>query len=615
MPPRIMHPRADPGRCGSQVTTCALRSTARRAEHDPTAMETPMPRSTKTPRTRPALTRSGAEHCDRGGLLGGRDGLARLRRLAGNRSAIRALDGPRLGGRSAVGGPVIGGPGLKVLSPTGRPEHEADRAADRALAHRPGRGSPGGGESGSGPGIPKLSAGMASRGHRVSADFSSRISARSGGGRPLMGHVRRSVEPGFGVDFGRVRIHTDRAAGTMARSIGADAFTVGRDVYFAPGKFAPESRSGRQRLAHELSHTVQQSGLARGLGGQGRPGLGTASAVAIQGLISKALFLELCKGHDPADLEEEGKGESRYHKILESLEGYHTARESDDGSKGSRKAREAHLRKLIDRCRKFTDWYGYGEGIPTAVWELMDDAEFEAGHRWERSSVMAGLERKDRLEKAALSDKLRYGVRVYAWIGDPLYAKFAKERSKLITRKKLNPFNTTDSKEIRTTAATTIIDSYRSELKDEARTKAIEALEGSACGHTWVGLERHYKETGERADQLTYGFWPSERVHPTQAVKGMVRHPDSVHAGDSPLRTRYTEVSQSNYVKAMQEAERWRSAPPTYKMVERNCTTFGRDVARKAGVDFPDSYWTVPIVGGDIWNPNDLFDAFEETKV
>lgn len=564
-----------------------------------------MPQSTRAqaPKTSARSARRGA--------LTSREGLQSLRRLASNRAALSASGGPRLGGRSAVGGMTSGGSGLKVLPPGGAPERQADRAADRALA----------GETRKGPApgmqIPKLSAGTAGRGHRVSGDLSQRISSRSGGGRQLSGHVRRSIEPRFGVDFGRVRIHTDAEAGRMAKSIGAEAFTVGRDVYFAPGKFTPETRSGRQRLAHELSHTVQQSGLSRGLGSRGRPSLGTPSALAIQGLISAELFKDYIKDFDRDELDDggSGKGLTRLPKIIESLEAYHNAREADDGSKGSRKAREGHLNKLIDRCSKFVGWYGYVGDIPQAVYELYDDAKFEAGRRYDRSEVFERVEARDRLKKAALSDKLEYGVRVYAWIGNPLYAKFAKERSRLITKKKLNPFDHTESGELKTKAATTIIDTYRGDLKDEERTKAIEALLKADCGHTWVGLERRYKETGELADELTYGFWPSERVHPTQAVKGDVRHPDNAHRSDTPLRQKYTVVSQSNYLKALREAERWRKAPPTYKMVERNCTTFGRDVARKAGADFPDSYWTVPIVGGDIWNPNDLFDALGEELV
>jgi hypothetical protein len=62
----------------------------------------------------------------------------------------------------------------------------------------------------------------------------------------------------FGADFSGVRIHTGGSAARMSRELNAHAFTIGRDVYFAPGHYAPGSDRGRHLLAHELAHTVQQ---------------------------------------------------------------------------------------------------------------------------------------------------------------------------------------------------------------------------------------------------------------------------------------------------------------------------------------------------------------------
>lgn len=59
-------------------------------------------------------------------------------------------------------------------------------------------------------------------------------------------------------DFGDVRVHTDARAASAARSVAAEAFTVGRDVFFAEGRYAPETGAGRKLLAHELTHVVQQ---------------------------------------------------------------------------------------------------------------------------------------------------------------------------------------------------------------------------------------------------------------------------------------------------------------------------------------------------------------------
>jgi hypothetical protein len=68
------------------------------------------------------------------------------------------------------------------------------------------------------------------------------------------------MEEGFGRDFGRVRIHDNPRAAASAEAIGAHAYTVGNHIAFNRGQFRPETGDGRFLLAHELAHTVQQSG-------------------------------------------------------------------------------------------------------------------------------------------------------------------------------------------------------------------------------------------------------------------------------------------------------------------------------------------------------------------
>src|ERR1043165_2400398 len=75
---------------------------------------------------------------------------------------------------------------------------------------------------------------------------------RRGSGQPLDSDTRVFMESRFGHDFSRVRVHTDRDAAQSAESIGASAYTVGSDIVFGAGAF------NRQRLAHELTHVVQQ---------------------------------------------------------------------------------------------------------------------------------------------------------------------------------------------------------------------------------------------------------------------------------------------------------------------------------------------------------------------
>jgi hypothetical protein len=94
-------------------------------------------------------------------------------------------------------------------------------------------------------------------------------------GRALDPAARAFLEPRFGIDFSAVRIHTDSQAAASARAINARAYTVGSDVVFDTGEYAPHSDSGRRLLAHELAHVVQQ-GAARAVspdaGGQPQAG-------------------------------------------------------------------------------------------------------------------------------------------------------------------------------------------------------------------------------------------------------------------------------------------------------------------------------------------------------
>lgn len=78
-------------------------------------------------------------------------------------------------------------------------------------------------------------------------------------GRPLDPETRTFMEPRFGHDFSRVRVHTDAQAAESAQAVNAWAYTIGQDIAFGAGRYAPETTAGKKLLAHELSHTLQQS--------------------------------------------------------------------------------------------------------------------------------------------------------------------------------------------------------------------------------------------------------------------------------------------------------------------------------------------------------------------
>jgi hypothetical protein len=76
-------------------------------------------------------------------------------------------------------------------------------------------------------------------------------------GRPLDSSVRAAFEPRFGTSFADVRLHEGAEVDEAARSIRARAFTIGRDVAFAAGEYAPATAEGGHMLAHELAHVAQ----------------------------------------------------------------------------------------------------------------------------------------------------------------------------------------------------------------------------------------------------------------------------------------------------------------------------------------------------------------------
>jgi hypothetical protein len=102
-------------------------------------------------------------------------------------------------------------------------------------------------------------------------------------GKPLDRATRAAMEPHFGHDFGKVRVHADDAAAESADAVHAAAYTVGRDVVFAAGKYQPGTAAGQRLMAHELAHVIQQE----------RQSVSASSHAA----------LEIGSDHDPAEHE------------------------------------------------------------------------------------------------------------------------------------------------------------------------------------------------------------------------------------------------------------------------------------------------------------------------
>lgn len=91
-------------------------------------------------------------------------------------------------------------------------------------------------------------------------------------GAPLDPAARAFMEPRFGADFRRIRIHTSERAGESARQVESLAYTVGTSIVFRSGSYQPHTDGGRRLLAHELTHVVQQGGGAAGVS-EAQPGI------------------------------------------------------------------------------------------------------------------------------------------------------------------------------------------------------------------------------------------------------------------------------------------------------------------------------------------------------
>jgi hypothetical protein len=148
---------------------------------------------------------------------------------------------------------------LSVSQPGDRYEQEADRVAAQVMA------SPSAPQLNAPVQIQRLANGAAEQQQAVPQSVEQTLASS---GRPLEPAVRENMEQRFGHSFADVQLHLSGQAQQSARDVGAEAYTVGRNLVFDSGKYAPETRAGQHLLAHELTHVVQQSGSAQSSGAQ-----------------------------------------------------------------------------------------------------------------------------------------------------------------------------------------------------------------------------------------------------------------------------------------------------------------------------------------------------------
>ena len=139
---------------------------------------------------------------------------------------------------------------LQANTPGDKYEQEADRVAEQVMRMP----SPGASRPSMSHDAPATSLKMSGAPPAIEGG----IQSLHGRGRPLAQPLRDFFAPRFGHDFSGVRIHTGARAAELAGAIQARAFAVGEEIVFGAGEFAPETSRGRQLMAHELTHVIQQ---------------------------------------------------------------------------------------------------------------------------------------------------------------------------------------------------------------------------------------------------------------------------------------------------------------------------------------------------------------------
>jgi hypothetical protein len=121
-------------------------------------------------------------------------------------------------------------------------------------------------------------------------------------GRSLDTQVQRTMTGIFGSQFQDVRVHTGDEAAQATRQVGAEAFTLGSNIYFAPGRYQPTTQAGQALIGHELTHVIQQSSLPSLGGGRVPETSSLGQTLEHHAIANEQLLLRhLSNNHDDHD--------------------------------------------------------------------------------------------------------------------------------------------------------------------------------------------------------------------------------------------------------------------------------------------------------------------------
>lgn len=476
-------------------------------------------------------------------------------------------------------------------------EHEADRIADQVMALlrnptvEPGEVServrPSGAaasEPAPEPAVPRVRRRIDSggagvevgpEGGPISGELATRIRRSSGRGTPIESGLRGKLESAFNSDFSSVRIHADSE---LAPQIGAEAFTSGRDIHFAPGMYRPGEPGGQRLLSHELAHVVQQNGaIARKAVPDG------ASGVDVPAQVSSDRRSDVVRASFGKSIKKGFKSAKKAVKTVFGKADPKPDEETDDEFYNSL----SHETKMENQ-RKVRGG-GPGENPDysnTRLWGAQPDryvvtlAVAQDDPAW--------MKNVNALKTEALKTLAKSPKKV---LGDLSNAQQMIVRQTLMRQGKLD--GKTESE----------IDQLVKQF-----TKGIHHV-----GHTWVRLSTY---VGDQLKELySYGMWPQKLYSPSDndeyggyagffsAGPGEIRHPDLAHEGDETKAYKDYEVSAKSFDAALDLAIARYKSPPPYVLTGYNCTAFAREVVMAAGKSYPGS----GLLPGMAYTPGDLY--------
>jgi hypothetical protein len=469
--------------------------------------------------------------------------------------------------------------------------------------------------------------------------FEQQLQAARGQGQPLPPTLKEDFEAKFGADFSGVRLHTDAQADELTCSLQARAFTTGQDIFLRQGEDNLTSLSGRQTLAHELTHVLQQGG---GRPDQTpRPAANAGSDFSVQRLVSKEDFEKLA-GKPSAKSKVDLAG-GTYPDILKKLEAYekenknktlvelkvlctkwinsHTRMENTGGERQAKKTKDLrkadYIKGLLEEVKaELGEDYNQAVSTPTKL------TEQQAKKLKEATTAVTAAESAESNARPAS----RYELTLLASVQNPDLLPFAEKRLELTIENKTKGWFSREQKsgkDIKREAATSVVEARAQVLTDEEKKKAIDKIvdESGRVGHTWVKLKK-YDATDKQLAEHSFGFYPLHDYNrPELTVPGEVVYGDKGTTQHVDQLAKNFELTAEEYGQALGKALEIMEERPDYKLIDYNCTAFAKAVVEAAGQEFPGGFMRVPgnavsavtgIGWGKAYNPNALYGKLSE---